>query len=325
MDPVADPSAAPAPPADAAPAADAPAPAAPATEAPATLPADAGGPPPDGPGLALPLIGALLLLGLLVAALTRLRGRPRAAPALVEMDEVGRLKELVEQLTELEEELVVSGQALGRVRRFLPDPGEADAATAQVRGVLAEVWLRRHDLQGRLRLAALRRRVPAPPGADALVGPAPGLRAQLEGLAAELRLLSGRADDSARMLRQIAPADDPHARWVADAVDAATVWRASQVEDVLRFAGRMLQAADRVDDCAAALDADGALEPERVHALLRLALEDRGARELDDRGGTEADLERVLARAREAARAARELARRAATRRPGPEPVERAG
>lgn len=276
-------------------------------------------------------VGVLTVVGAIIALLSRRRGR--RSLAMVEVDEVGRLKELADQLAEVEQELVAAGQSLGRVRRFLSEQGPADEITADLKDALAGVWLRRHDVQGRLRLAALRRRVPVPPEGHRLVTPtdvhgASDVATELVELATAYRLLASRAEDSARMLRQMLPADDVNARWVGDAVEAAEAWRAAQVEDILRFAGRMGLLATRLEEAGVvvegvltALGADDGLEEdlapldsERAHGLIRLGLEDRRARELTEDGRVEADLEEAMERGRKLVSDARELARRAATR-----------
>jgi hypothetical protein len=279
--------------------------------------------------LVLAVLGGLVAVGLVVAVGSALR-RPHAQVE-VEVDEVGRLKERVDQLDELEQQLVSAGQSLGRVRRFLEAQGPADEATAELKDALAGIWLRRHDLQGRLRLAALRRRIPLPPEGQSLRQPtdldgASALAVTLAEGATSYRLLAARAEDSARMLRQTAPADDANARWVGDAVEAAVAWRTAQVEDILRFAGRMGLYADRLEEAGVAVEStiaalgapDAAplppMDAERAHGLIRLGLEDKRAKELEN-GRLETDLDEAIERARAAAEVARELARTAAVSR----------
>ncbi len=280
--------------------------------------------------LALAVLGGLVAVGLVVA-LGAMARRPRGQ-VTVELDEVGRLKERVDQLDELEQELVAAGQSLGRVRRYLDAQGPADTTTAELKEALAGVWLRRHDVQGRLRLAALRRRVPVPPEAARLRNPtdlegAADVAATLAELAASYRLLAARAEDSARMLRQTAPADDPNARWVGEAVEAAATWRTTQVEDILRFAGRMGLHASRLEEAGVAVESTIAalarpeaapvppLDSEKAHGLARLGLDDKMERELGDDGRLDQDLDAAIARGRAAVAAARELARSAAVSR----------
>mgnify|MGYP007044685997 CR=1 FL=1 len=283
------------------------------------------------------IIAGVLLVGGAVAALAiALRRKPEVAPALVEVDEVVVLKERVQLLLTLEEDLIAAGQALGRVRRFLVDPDEAGPVVDELRERLTDLWLRRFDYEGRLRLAALRRRLPAPPAIesydDHLTADALEERSvELQALSNQFRDVARRAEDSARMFRRLAPAEDDHARWVGDAVEVAREWRLAQTEEIQRFAARVNARADRVEELSAQigesltqalLDAGaGAAREElvvhipglrdRIHGMARVGLAEQKTRELVPGTADEIEAEHALARARHTVADVRSLARKA--------------
>jgi len=296
-------------------------------------------------------IASGVVLGAGIALALALRGQRASAAlkAIAEPDEVSLLKERVQAHLELEEDLIAAGQALGRVRRFLVDPEEAGPLVDELRDRLADLWLRRFDLDGRLRLAALRRRLPAPPPVkmfhdELTVDKIEEQAALLRDLATRFREVAERADDSARMFRRLAPGEDAHARWVSDSVEVATEWRQAQTEEILRFAARVNSQSDRLQELAeslsdaaatALMNAGPGHDPthigvhipglrSRVAGLARVGLNERQARELD--GSPESELEAVTAlnHARNVVADVRAMARKAGAtrshRRPTDEP-----
>ncbi len=281
----------------------------------------------------------VVLLGVLSAGVWWALGRRAVAQVEVvpvEVDEVALLKDRVQSLRELEEDLISAGQALGRVRRFLVDPEEAVPLVDELRDRLADIWLRRFDDEGRLRLAALRRRVPAPPAVEHIDDDMNAEVAEeqaiaLRELAESFRDLARRAEDSARMFRRLNPAEDPHARWVGDAIEVAGEWRTAQTEEIQRFAARIAAHADRLDEAAVILSdsvahclldgGPGAILAERrvvnvglrerVHGLARVGLSERSAREIDPSAPADADELQAVRDARRVIEAVRAMARRA--------------
>ncbi|HCH64695.1 MAG: hypothetical protein CL927_00805 [Deltaproteobacteria bacterium] len=296
------------------------------------------------------IAGILLVVvaGVMAIVAARRSGTPEAS-AVVEIDEVTLLKERVQLHRALEEDLVAAGQALGRVRRFMIDPDEAGPLVDELRERLTDLWLRRFDYEGRLRMAALRRRVPMPPAMEQFGLPLDSAAADhlvglLDELARDFRELAVRAEDSARMLRRLPPEEDPHARWVGDAVEVAQEWRLAQTEEIQRFAGKVHLQADQLDEFAiqiheamqSALAENAAGLPptlvevelpgmlERLRWLSRVGLAEAREREIVPESEQESDAERAVRDARATAVDVRELARRAgatrSTRAPSPLP-----
>lgn len=283
------------------------------------------------------IAGTLLAAGAgVMAVVAARRSRVEEAPAIEQVDEVTLLKERVQLHRSLEENLVAAGQALGRVRRFMVDPEEAGPAVDELRERLTDLWLRRFDYEGRLRMAALRRRVPIPPTMEQLASPldaaaAADLVELLGEVSDEFRDLAVRAEDSARMLRRLPPEEDPHARWVGEAVEVAKEWRLAQTEDIQRFAGRLHLHADQIDELVVQIsDAAqsaraahaGALAPtlievhvpglrERYQWLSRVGLAEAREREYVPESEQERDAARAVEDARATELEVRDLARRA--------------
>ena len=280
--------------------------------------------------------GLLLVGGAVAAGIYAATRRPEVPVALVEVDEVAELKARVQEHLALEEDLIAAGQALGRVRRFLVDPDEAGPVVDDLRERLADLWLRRFDYEGRLRLSVLRRRVPAPPPIESFdddldLEAAEERAVELRELAEAFRDLARRADDSARRFRRLSPAEDAHARWVGDAVEVAQEWRLAQTEEILRFAVRIGAEADRLEELAAQLgeasatalvEAGGGTPREevrvsvpglreRVLAVSRVGLAESKQRELDPTPEAAEASQRAVAVARAAVADVRALARKA--------------
>ena len=294
------------------------------------------------------IAGAALVIGAVGAAVVVARRRsPVALPPVEEHDDVGLLKDRLQLHRELEEDLIAAGQALGRVRRFLIDPDEAGPMVDELRERLTDLWLRRFDYEGRLRMAVLRRRVPEPLSAMDLQEPmnvesAEGLAMQLEELSRRFREVAERGDDSARMLRRLSPAEDAHARWVGDAVEVAQEWRMSQTEEIQRFAGKLNLHADRVDELASQVgdalndvlqntDFDRSPDEivvelpgirERIGWLSRVGLAESREREIVPGSDAELDAERAIEDARQTMVEVRALARRAGATRSTRTPPE---
>lgn len=281
------------------------------------------------------IIAAIAVLGSAAAAWWLRREEPAPTQVEVEEDEVGILKDRVEQHRELERDLVSAGQALGRVRKFLPDPQDGGVVVDALRERLSDIWLRRLDFEGRLRLAALRRRIPAPPAVAPFeqgslsMDEANAVLEALHELAQGHRDVVERAEDSARIFRRLNPADDEHARWVGEAVTVATEWRGVQAEEILRLSARLAGHADRIDEVAVLVEE--ALQrathesadtvsltglAERIRALARLGLDERQASELDQSPDAKADADAAITLAHAASIEARALARRAGSTRP---------
>jgi len=303
-------------------------------------------------GLGLWIIAGLatgVVAGVGIAVALALRGRRDGGPlkAIAELDEVSLLKERVQAHLELEEDLIAAGQALGRVRRFLVDPDEAGPLVEELRERLADLWLRRFDLEGRLRLAALRRRLPSPPALETFqdeltVDTIEEQAAVLQDLATRFHEVAERAEDSARMFRRLAPAEDAHARWVSDSVEVAAEWRQAQTEEILRFAARvdsqsdrLLELAEKLGEAAAAalMDAgpgiDTAALPvripglrSRVVALARVGLNERRTRELDASPEAEREATAALDQARAVVAEVRAMARKAGATRSHRRPTD---
>lgn len=298
------------------------------------------------------IAGVLLSLGAGVSAwLVLRRGSGPALPPIEEIDDVGLLKERLQLYRAMEEDLIAAGQALGRVRRFLVDPEEAGPVVDELRERLTDLWLRRFDYEGRLRMAAIRRRIPRPLSIQMLedqlsADSAESLVLTLQDHSDHFREVANRAEDSARMFRRLAPAEDAHARWVGEAVEVAQEWRLTQTEEIQRLAARLNAHADRLEELsvqvgeslADALQADlGGLHPsavtidvsglrERVRWVARVGLAEAREREIEQGSESEADAERAVEEARQTIVEVRALARRAgatrSTRTPSLPPSE---
>lgn len=283
------------------------------------------------------IIAGVLFVGGAVAAIALASRRPtEAEPAIVELDEVAIIKSRMQVLLALEEDLIAAGQALGRVRRFLVDPEEAGPVVDELRECLSDLWLRRFDYEGCLRLATLRRRLPDPPALGSVVEEMSALDLEermvmLQELADGFREVARRADDSARMFRRLLPGEDAHARWVGDAVDVAREWRLAQTEEILRFSGRVNSLADHLQELTDHLEElrseallsaepglgrDEVMVPtaglqERLLGLVRVGLEEKKMRELVLGAGAELDTEKAIEAARVTVQEVRALARKA--------------
>jgi hypothetical protein len=303
-----------------------------------------------GPGLLIAgggTLGAVIAVVIVIARMT-LRDR-RAGPlqAIAELDEVSQLKEQVQVHLQLEEDLIAAGQALGRVRRFMVDPEEAGPLVDELRERLADLWLRRFDLEGRLRLASLRRRLPSPPPVNALrdeltIDQIEEQSSVIEELSTRFREIAERAEDSARMFRRMAPGEDAHARWVSDSVEVAAEWRQAQGEEILRFAARIAAQSERLLELAESLSSASAdalihagpgLETSelvvripglrsRMIALARVGLDERNASELDATPEAHNSAQNALKEARMVVADVRAMARRAGATRSHRRPVE---
>jgi len=298
------------------------------------------------------IAGVFLFLAACVAAWVVLRrGGDPELPPLEDIDDVGLLKERLQVHRSLEEDLVAAGHALGRVRRFLVDPDEAGPVVDELRERLTDLWLRRFDYEGRLRMAVIRRRIPVPPSMQLLedrlsADSAEALVATIQDLADHFREVARRAEDSARMFRRLSPAEDTHARWVGEAVEVAQEWRLTQTEEIQRLSGRLNLHADRLEELsvqigdavadALLVDADGPLASElsieipglreRLQWVVRVGLAEAREREIEPGSESEVEADRAIAEARETIREVRALARRAGatrtTRTPSLPPVE---
>lgn len=206
------------------------------------------------------LIGAAGLAGLLAAVFWYTRRRP---PVPVTDDELEKLRAWIARLRAMEADLITAGQALGKSRRYLGKPEKADPLITELRVILVEAWLQRLDLEGRLRVASVRRRLPPPPPASELRGSLDAARATLlvERLSEWMELhraLATRCEESARALLKVEPSGDAHARYVGAAVDQAAAHRRAQVESLHRLAARIQADGER---CGAASLAVAALIP----------------------------------------------------------------
>jgi hypothetical protein len=264
------------------------------------------------------------------------RRRPESQPERIVVDEVGIIKARVQELIALEEDLIAAGQALGRVRRFLVDPEEASPVVDELRERLTDLWLRRFDYEGRLRIAALRRRLPDPPAIhvfkDTLsIVELEARLVELQALSSAFRDVARRAEDSARMFRRLLPSEDKHARWVGDAVEVASEWRTAQTEEIQRFAARIDRFADRVEELVAQLiEAHVGAEERirsaisdddvqvtvsglggRIHGFARVGLDERNERELLPGTAEESEAQMAIVAAREIVQEVRALARKA--------------
>ena len=301
-------------------------------------------------GYGIAIAGGAIGAAIGVVAVIRmtLRERPTGPlRAIAELDEVSQLKEQVQIHLQLEEDLIAAGQALGRVRRFMIDPDEAGPLVDELRERLADLWLRRFDLEGRLRLAALRRRLPPPPAIEALrdeltVDQIEVHSSAIEDLSTRFREIAERAEDSARMFRRMAPAEDAHARWVADSVEVAAEWRQAQGEEILRFAARIATQSERLLELAESLSAASAealihagpgRDPtellvripglrSRIIAIARVGLDERNASELDATPEAHASAQNALAEGRELVAEVRAMARKAGATRSHRRPLE---
>jgi len=297
------------------------------------------------------IICALSLICVAVALAIVVRRRPESLPERVDVNEVAIIKVRVQELIALEEELIAAGQALGRVRRFLVDPEEASPVVDELRERLTDLWLRRFDYEGRLRIAALRRRLPEPPAVDVLndtlsVEEFDARIVELQALSSAFREVARRAEDSARMFRRLLPSEDKHARWVGDAVEVASEWRIAQTEEIQRFAARIERFADRVGELVvelvqAQVDAEKRAHTTsaadelqvtvaglggRIHGFARLGLDERNERELLPGTTEESEAQMAIVAAREIVQEVRALARKAGATRstrtpPLPEPA----
>ncbi len=283
------------------------------------------------------IAGIIAVVGAGIAAVfaTR-RPQPTAMPAIVEVHDVVVLKERVQLHLELEEDLIAAGQALGRVRRFLVDPEDATPVVDELRDRLTDLWLRRFDYEGRLRLAALRRRIPPPPAIEKFTDTlsAEGVEersVEILELANRFRDIARRAEDSARMFRRLAPGEDAHARWVGDAVEVAREWRQAQTEEIQRFAARLAAQGDRLEELSAqmgealaeSLLADPGQQDrtevtveipglaERIRGVARVGLAEAKERDIVPGTAAELDAEQAIDRARQTISDVRALARRA--------------
>jgi hypothetical protein len=205
----------------------------------------------------LQLAAFAALAGGLVGALVWRRKR---ADSPTYIDPVSACKRQIGLMRDLEDELLAAGQSLGRARRYLTEADRADPLVAEVRARLSEVWLRRMDLEGRLRLASLRRRIPAPPTPAELRGAltaehASHLVMRLSDHMEALQALSERAKESGKVLGGTNPGQDPHARWVGTTVELAQQIRRQQVEAIGRFSNRMVALAQQCGEVSLELSA----------------------------------------------------------------------
>ncbi len=232
------------------------------------------------------LIGAAAVAGLLAAVFWYTRRRP---PAPVTDDELEKLRAWIARLRAMEVDLITAGQALGKARRYLDKPGKADALITDLRVILVEAWLQRLDLEGRLRLASVRRRLPPPPPPSELhgsldVGRASVLIERLSEWMELHRSLANRCEESARALLKVEPSLDAHARYVGSAVEQATAHRRAQVDALHRLAARIQADGERCGAASLALAAmlpalaeapkGGLPVPEALAELSSLGLDD---------------------------------------------------
>lgn len=239
--------------------------------------------------LLLAALAAAIGLGLGVAWALRVRRHP--APT---EDDLEKIKAWISRLRASEADLITAGQALGKARRYLGNPERADAQIGELRSILVESWLARLDLEGRLRVAGIRRRVPPPPPPAALRGPITAERAaELVSRLSEWmdlhQALAQRADEQARTLQRSEPSADPHARYVGAAVEQAAARRRGQVDHLQRLAARVQADGARCGEASLALAAllgqlpeapGGELPaPPELAALSSLGLDERKDRD----------------------------------------------
>ncbi|MFM2244148.1 MAG: hypothetical protein RL071_222 [Pseudomonadota bacterium] len=270
--------------------------------------------------LSTPLLLAALAvaIGLGLGAAWALRARRRPAPA---EDDLEKIKAWISRLRATEADLITAGQALGKARRYLASPERADPQISDLRGILVDSWLARLDLEGRLRVAGIRRRVPPPPPPAALRGPITAERAaELVSRLSEWmdlhQALAQRAEEQARTLLRSEPSADPHARYVGAAVEQAAARRRGQVDHLQRLAARVQADGARCGEASLALagllgqlpEAPGGElpAPPALAALSSLGLDERKDRDhLEDAG----QLASLIQRGEAAAEAALALAR----------------
>lgn len=268
-----------------------------------------------------PLLLAALaaLLGGAIGLALLMRTRRHQANAV---DELELIKSWISRLRATEVDLITAGQALGKARRYVDAPDRADVQIGELRAILVEAWLARQDLEGRLRIAGIRRRVPPPPPSAALRGPLTAERATaLVGTLSEWmdlhQALAQRAEEQARTLLRSDPGADPHARYVGAAAEQAMSRRRGQVDHLQRLAARVQSDGEKCGEASLALagvlgqlaDAQGAelALPPALQALSSLGLDERKDRDhVEDAPQFSALLRRAEAAAEAALRTARD-------------------